>query len=416
MGKRFKVSRYIFLSLAVLTNTFLIVYSALSAETTAKWNIFVTNIFAGLVNRMTEKEVKTIPMESLNISISGDQYNNIPGYKDYEIPLGSSKEISSSYLPLEATDKSVSYYADDNDIVSLNQSGSKVSVIGMKEGTTKIHAKNTLSGLDVSCDVTVVPTIAPASYEISVSSSSIAIGSQQTINIDIDGGPLSHNELLNFRYYDTRKLTYTSSDKSVATVNNYGVITPVSVGTSLITVGNGDYQKELTINVIDGTLPSPYTSLHIEGSSICYGNDMINDQSGGHNYPLEILDGDNKLNTEDFIWESSNELLAKVDSHGVMRGFRKSSVDDEQAVITATSKITGQSVNFDVTIKEELPTTMNHWIVNGDKTTWGAPKEYTTCVGDNLILNTELTPRVSNKNIEYVVSNEEIIECTYQGS
>ena len=98
MEKRFKVSRYIFLTLAVLTNTFLIVYSALSAETTAKWNTFVTNIFAGLVNRMTEKEVKTIPIESLNISLSDDRYNNIPGYKDYEIPLGSSKEISSSFI------------------------------------------------------------------------------------------------------------------------------------------------------------------------------------------------------------------------------------------------------------------------------------------------------------------------------
>ena len=413
MEKRFKVSRYIFLGLAILTNTFLILYSCLPADTTAKWNKFVTNIFAGLVNRATEKEVKVIPIEQLNISLSNDKYNNIPGYDANEIPLGSSKEITSSVLPETATDKAVSYYVEDNDIAILNQSGSKVSVIGMKAGTTKVHAKNQLSELDVFYEIEVVPIVAPTSYDISVSNSSIAIGSQQTIGINIDGGPLGHDELLNFRYYDTRKLTYSSSNESVATVNNYGVISPKSMGSSLITVSNGDYHKEVQINVVDGSAPADYTNLHIEGSNVCYGNDMLSTDKGTS---LSIYDNGTKLSASDFIWESSNELLVKVDKNGVMRGFRKSTVQDEGAVITATSKITGQSVTFDVAVKEELPTSMNHWIVNGEKITWGAPKEYTTCVGDNLVLNTELTPRVSNKSINYTNSNEEVIECTYQGS
>ena len=416
MGKKYKNGRWLFLALSILTNTFLILYSCLPANTTAKWTNFVTNIFAGLVNRVTEKEVKVVPIEQLNISLSNDIYNSIPGYESYEIPLGSSKELTSSVSPETATDKAVSYYVEDNDIAILNQSGSKVSVVGMKAGTTKVHAKNTLSGLDVSYDVSVVSTVAPASYSVSTSRTSVPIGSQETIIFDIDGGTLGHNELLNFRYYDTRKLTFTSSNESVATVNNYGVITPKSVGSSTITVRNGDYSKQLEINVVDGAIPADYTNLHIDGSSICYGNDMLNDQSGGHNYPLSIYDGTTKLDSNDFIWESSNELLVKVDPHGVMRGFRKSTVQDEQAIITATSKITGQSVTFDVTVKEELPAAMNHWIVNGDKTIWGSPTEFTTCVGDNLVLNTELTPRVSNKSLNYTVSNEEIIECTYQGS
>ena len=417
MEKKYRVSRWIFLTPSILTNTFLVLYSCLPADTTTKWNNFVTNIFAGLVNRATEKEVKVVPIEELNVSLSNDKYNTIPGYNANEIPLGSSKEITSSVLPETATDKAVSYYVEDNDIAILNQSGSKVSVIGMKAGTTKVHAKNQLSELNVSYEIEVVPAVAPTSYEISVTNSSIPIGSQQTINIDIDGGALGHNELLNFRYYDTRKLTYTSSNESVASVDNHGVIFPKGVGSSLITVSNGDYHKELTISVTDGAAPVDYTNLHIEGSNLCYGNDMISDQSTStNNYPLIIYDGVTKLNSDDFIWESSNELLVKVDRHGVMRGFRKSVVQDESAVITATSKITGQSATFDVVVKEELPTTMNHWIVNGDKTTWGRPKEYTTCVGDNLVLNTELTPRVSNKSINYTVSNEEVIECTYQGS
>ena len=415
MKKRFGISRWIFLFLSIITNAFLVFYSCLPAKTTSDWNLFVTNIFANLVNTVTEKEIKTIPIEQLNISLSDNEYNKVPGYKEYEIPLGNSKEIISSYLPLEATDKSVSYYSENDDIVSLNQNGSKVSVVGVGVGCTKVHAKNILGGLDVTCDVMVVPTVAPTSYDISVSRTSIPVGSQETISFDVDGGVLGHDELLNFRYYDTRKLSFESSNTAVATVNNYGVINPKGVGTSLITARNGDYFKQLEISVVDGTIPQDYENLRIEGSTVCYGNDMLNDK-GNNNHPLKIFDGETELNPDDFIWESSNELLVKVDNHGVMRGFRKSVIQDEQAIITATSKITGQSVSFDVAVKEELPTKMNHWIVNGEKTTWGSPNEFTTCVGDILILNTELSPSVSNKNIEYVISDSDIIECTHQGS
>ena len=413
--RRFSISRWILLACSIVTNTFLVLYSCLPARITSDWNSLVTNVFAKIVNTFTEKEIKTTPLKQLDISLSDNQFNEISGYKEYEIPLGSSKEFITTYLPLDATDKAISYYSEDDSIVSLNQNDYKVSIIGMKAGSTRIHAKNQLTGLDASYDITVVPTVAPTSYEISVLKTDIPIGSQATITFDIDGGVLGHNELLNSRYYDTRKLAYESSNSSVATVNNYGVITPKEIGTSLITVSNGEYSKQLEINVVSGTMPQSFTNLHIEGSNVCYGNDMLNDQ-GQNNYPLSIFDGDTKLDSYDFIWESSNELLVRVDKHGVMRGFRKSSVQDESAVITATSKITGQSVSFDVIVREELPTKMNHWIVNGDKTTWGAPQEFTTCVGDNLILNTELTPNVSNKNIEYTVSNPEIIECTYQGS
>lgn len=415
MKNKYKFIRWAFLGISIITNLFLVIYSCLPAKTTSQWTTFVTNIFANIVNTVTEKDIKTIPIEKLNISLTDDKFNKISGYKEYEIPLGCSKELFTSYLPLDATDKAISYYSEDNSVATLNQNGYKVSIIGMKAGSTKIHAKNQSTGLDASYNITVVPTVAPTSYAISVSKTNIPIGSQETIFIDIDGGVLGHDELLNSRYYDTRKLTYESSNSSVATINNYGVITPKEIGTSLITVRNGDYSKQLEINVVAGTTPSSFTNLHIEGSNVCYGNDMLND-NGQNNYPLSIFDGYIELDPHDFIWESSNELLVKVDRHGVVRGFRKSNVQDENGVITATSKITGQSVSFDVIVREELPTKMNHWIVNGDKTTWGAPQEFTTCVGDNLILNTELTPNVSNKNIEFNVSNHEIIECTYQGS
>ena len=97
--KPFKVSRWIILSIAVFLNGFIIFYSCLSDEVTNSWSRWVSNIFASLVNNMTHKEVKTIPVTDINASLSNNEFNNILGYKDNEIPLGSEKEISSFVLP-----------------------------------------------------------------------------------------------------------------------------------------------------------------------------------------------------------------------------------------------------------------------------------------------------------------------------
>lgn len=418
--KRFRISRWIFLSLAVLTNTFLVLYSTLPREITIRWNNFFTSLFAGLINSITEKEVIPVPMTELEIKLSDEEtykYNYIPGYEVDEIPLGSAKQVECTYLPLNTTDKSVQYYTEQNDIIKLNQSGTTVSVVGMKPGIAKIHAKNTLSELDASCIVKVVETVEPEMFNISISSNEIPIGSQQTIDIDINGGYLGHDELINFRYYDTRKLTYTSSIENVCTVDEYGVIYPHNIGDSVITVSNTlGHAKSIQVSVVDGVKKEPYSNLSIYGSSFCYDNDMIKDQdSRSNHYQLGVKDGDIELDPEDFIWESSNELLAKIDMHGVLRGFRKSVVDDEQVTITATSKLTGQSVTYEIVVKEQLPEELYYWIINNDKTTWN-PTEYTACVGDNLIINTSYSPDISKKDITAIVSDESVIECTNQGS
>ena len=66
--KRFKVSRWIFLSLAVITNGFLIAYSYFSKDAANSLNNWITNLFAGFINNITEKEVEVIPITELSVS------------------------------------------------------------------------------------------------------------------------------------------------------------------------------------------------------------------------------------------------------------------------------------------------------------------------------------------------------------
>ena len=415
---RFKISRWIMLSLAVLTNGFLIFYSCLSGPLTSSWNAAFTNFFASIINTFTHKDVEIIPLEKIDAKLSNQEtytYNYIPGYKVEEIPLGSAKQIECSFAPDNASDKSITYIANPSEYVTLNQNGSLVSVVGMKVGECVITAKSSDGKLTSSVNVKVVDTVAPSSYQISLEKTSIAIGTTETINFDIDGGILGHDELVNFRYFDTRKLTYISSDESVATIDNYGVIYPHQIGNSTISVNNGDFTKNIDIEVISGGEPLPYVNLQIKGSKVCYGNDMILDQSSKKNhYQLEIFDGETKLDPKDFIGTSSNEFRAKVDYLGVLRGFRKISLDDEYAKITAKSKLTGQEVSFDITVKNQLPNVMTVLLKNGDKSIYN-PKEYTASVGDEMLVSLSYSPYTQTKDVKVTNSNPNVIAITNQG-
>lgn len=421
MNKSFSVSKWIFLTLAVLTNSFVVAYSCLPASITNTWTSNIAVFFTKLINSITEKEVETVLLTNLDTFVSPKEsyaYNEIPGYELNEIPLGSAKQVECSFLPNNATNTSVNYYTDREDLVVLNQTGNIVSVIGMGTGIARIYAQNQASGLTSSCVVNVVNTKAPQTYEISLSKNQIELGKQATLDFDIDGGVLGHDELINSRYYDIRKLIYTSSDQNVFTVDNYGVVHPISTGIGTICVENNvGFSKEIDVEIIGGDEPTQYTNLNIVGPNVCYGNDMLNDQNEPHNkhYQLSIFDGDEKLNVEDFIWKSSNELLINVDKHGVIRGFRKKVVEDESATITAISKLNGQQASFNVVVKEQLPSSMYYRVDIGKKTAWN-PTTFTACVGDSVKITVGYDVNISNKNINATISDETLAFLTLQGT
>ena len=415
-----KFLRYLFLSLALLSNSFTIVYSALPSDVTDKWTSNIANFFTRLVNSVTEKEVVNIPMKELNVFISHKdsyKYNDIPGYSLNQIPLGSAKQVECSFLPEDTSDSSIQFYTEEDNVV-LNQSGNTVSVVGMGAGVATIYAKNKASGLVSSCQVEVIDAVEPKSFTIGLESNEIEINGLATIEITIDGGVLGDGELVNSRYYDTRRLDFSSSNENVCIIDNYGVIHPLSLGSSTITVSNSSgCEEHLDVTVIDGGVKPVYTNLNIVGSDVCYDNDMIKDQSSGKNhYQLDIYDGEDKLDPHDFYWTSSDELLARVDKHGVLRGFRKKSTNDENVTITATSKyFDNQSVSFDVTVKEQLPSSMYYSITVGSKVSWNT-SEFTACVGDKVSVNVGYDIGVSNKSITVSISDSDMADLTVQGS
>lgn len=401
---------------AILTNGFIIVYSCLDEATTIKWNKAFTNAFTNVVNAFTEKDIEFTPLQEINTKFSDDKYNYLEGYDLEQIPLGSAKKIETEFLPIGASNKAIQYVAEPADCVEISQSGSTASIIGMKVGKVKIITKSQDENIKSSMDVEVVDTMAPPVFEISLEKTNISIGTTQTIKVDVDGGVLGHDELINFRYYDTTKLQYSSSNEGIATVDKYGVIHPISKGATTISVSNGTHTRNLNVIIGDGSSPLLYSNLSISGNNVCFENDMILDQNSHNNhYQLLPKDGDKELNPDDFVWKSSNNLLVKVDNHGVMRGFRKTETDDETVEITAESKLTGQKTSLSVIVRTQKPTKMNYCINVGGVNKWNAI-QYTVFVGTNVDIEIYYDIRQTVTKLTSFSSDESIASAFTSGN
>ena len=233
---------------------------------------------------------------------------------------------------------------------------------------------------------------------------------QETINVTITNA--FDDELKDSIYYDVTKLTYSSDDDSVATVGSLGVVTPVSTGSTTLRVSNSNgVEKSFNVTVVDASPLPGYDALTIGGDNSCYENDVFS----GKKVSLTIKNNDETLNNTDFIWQSSNPLLARVNKRGEVYGYRKISLEDETVTITAIHKRTHQEVTKEITVKKELPTKLHTCYVLGDKELWDHPK-VTAFVGDVITVNVSYDKAVLNKDITVTSSNNEVVTCYNQGN
>lgn len=410
--KPFKVARWIMLSFAVLLNSFIIVYSCLDDKTTNDWSRFVSNVFTNIVNTITHKETKIIPVEHIETTFTNDKQNNILGYELNEIPLGCEKILDTEVLPNNATNKAIVYRNDNNTKVIVNQNGTKASLIGMETGDTGVVASWTNESYSLlwRTEVKVVDLKAPVSFDANITNTTISMYKPETINVTITNA--FNDELKDSLYYDVTKLTYSSDDDSVATVGSLGVVTPVSTGSTTLRVSNSNgVEKSFNVTVVDASPLPSYDALTISGDNSVYENDVFS----GKKVSLTIKNNDETLNNTDFIWQSSNPLLARVNNKGEVYGYRKTSLEDETVTITAIHKRTHQEITKEITVKKELPTKLHTCYVLGDKELWNHPK-VTAFVGDVITVNVSYDKAVLNKDITVASSNNEVVTCYNQGN
>lgn len=406
--KPFRIAKWIMLTFAVLLNSFIIVYSSLDDKTTNSWSRFVSNLFTNAVNEIAPKEVEIIPVTSVEASFNttAPEYD-IKGFQKDEIPLGCEKGIEAKVLPSNATNGSVTYTTEDTDIVALRCYDTKATAIGLKVGTAVIKVTTSDPAIYDTITVKVVDPIAPVYFEASIENNVIPIGDVETIDIVVKKSMFSGSlDLIYHTEYDIYKLNYDSDDHSIATIGKYGVITPVSEGTTTIRVSN-DYGDEYSfeVTVVSGTPTPEYENLIMAGEDYTYPSKTI---------CLGIKNGSDFIDSSEFIWESSNIVLATVNQEGVIKGHIKSTIENEVVTIKATNKKTHQVVTKDIIIKNDPPRAMSVCYEIGGKELWNQSR-VTTFVGDVIRVTVVYDNSVYDNSILVSVSDESMVTYTNQG-
>jgi len=212
----------------------------------------------------------------------------------YTINTGTTKTLTATVLPSNATNKAVTWSSSNTAIASVNSSG--VVTAGSVAGTTTITAQTVDMGFTATSTITVAISV----QSISLNSSSISLVRGNTFQAITTIFPSNAAN---------KTVTWVSALSSVATVSNTGLITAVGSGLGMISAITQDGNKiaSMTVRVI-----IPVTSVSLSQLSISIARNTT--------YTLQAIISPANASNQYVTWTTSNSSVATVSSSGVVRG------------------------------------------------------------------------------------------------
>ena len=188
-----------------------------------------TTVYAHWVNDSIS-EKPSVPVTGIKLSTQKINLNR----------AGDAYQIEADVTPINATNKAVMWASSNPGVASVTQAG---LVTAVSNGVTTITATTQDGGYTDNCEVRVelpeTPNVPVTDIELNTQRITLSrIGTSYQLKADVMPGNAT-NQLV----------TWASSNPSVATVSNNGLVTAVSEGTATITVTTEDGQKVATCTV-----------------------------------------------------------------------------------------------------------------------------------------------------------------------
>ncbi len=208
-----------------------------------------------------------------------------------DLLIGQTGQLTATILPDNATYKGLIWTSSDESVATVDATG-KVTAVSI--GTISITAHSSDGKKSASCEVTVLQkaesiTLDKTSLEIYVGDEPVALVA--TVQPDT---------------YTSKDFTWSSSNKSVATVDEEGKVTAVTNGTATITVKTSDGSS------LSATC-SVKVYRHVESVSL---NKTEMTLYVGNSSTLTATVLPSSSNNKNVTWTSSNESVATVDQIG----------------------------------------------------------------------------------------------------
>ena len=270
-------------------------------------NISIISILASLALLLAcEKQPDTVPVSGITLSQT-----------TLSMTEGESATITATVSPDNATNKQVRWSSSNPEILVSNgkittsfKSGAATSTVGGRQvlGNSTITATTEDGGKKATCQITVfAKTIAVTGISLSENSLSMAKGDTHTLIATVKPDNATD-----------KTIKWTSSNSSVASVDQNGSVTAIGGGNATISATVGDFSASCSIDV---TVPIQSISLDKTLFTLAKGSSIA--------LTATVLPAD--ASEKNIHWSSSKPSVATVDQNGMV-----TAIGEGSATITAS--------------------------------------------------------------------------------
>ena len=310
---------------------------------------------------VTVKE-KIIPVESISLNQT-----------TLSLKIGEKETLQAMVSPENATNKNISWSSDKTDVATVDGNG---NVSANSVGTATITAK--AGEQSATCTVTV--------SKIPVSSITIN-GAEPTL---VEGDTLILTATITPSDASYKTVTWTSSNGTVAIVDQNGKVTAKSVGTATITATADGETAECTITVEEKVIAVDSITLDPTTGTLLIGDTLT----------ITATVTPDTATDKSITWTSDNEVVATVDSNGKVTAESVGT-----ATITATAG--DKSATCTITVKPIIAVT---------KVSITPPDSTKIKYGEAIDLVATVEPEgATNKNVTWTSSDTTVATVDQNG-
>ena len=293
-----------------------------------------------------------------------------------EVQVGKTLTLTATISPSDATDKTVTWSSSDKAVATVDSKG---VVTAVKPGTATITASAKGKDGDVKATCTVKVTAAVTGVSLDRSDASLKVGESLTLTATVSPAEATK-----------RDVTWSSSDTSVATVSDTGVVSAVKAGSATITATTAEGGFKATCNVKVSAPSVTGVSLDRSEASLKVGESVTLSAS------VSPSDAANRSVT----WSSSDSSVASVDGNGVVTAAKAG-----KATIKVTTDDGGFKASCTVTVSAPSVTG-----VSLDRS------EASLKVGESVTLSATVSPSdASNRNVTWSSSDSSVASVDGSG-
>lgn len=277
----------------------------------AAGKVTITASLAG-TNKYATKTIIVKPVYASKVTIQKSSFT---------MAMGTSEQLSATVLPSNVETPGVTWKSSNASIVSIDQNG---VMTAHKKGSTYITATSKDKKRSSSIRVTVS---VPAPSKLVISSKKIVIAKNEQLKLYVDAFPAGT---------DAGTLIWSSSNSSIISVTNGGLLTGRKGGEATITVKakNGGASESITITVEDKKLSK--ISFAEKEQELNVGDTQQLD--------LEISPATASTNLK---WSTSKSSIVTVDNNGIIKAKKEGS-----ATITVKDKDSKKSASIKIIVKD----------------------------------------------------------------